>query len=422
LALDVLEHLVQSLENFEMKKTLVALAALAATSAFAQSSSVTLAGDIDIGYRSVNAPGNYADTKGAFQDGMATTAIFFRATEDMGGGTTANFQWEMNPDLAGGTSVAPVGQAANGAVVYDASNTGATGNNFLSLKNATYGEFKLGRLNTGTLSAWGTGSVFGTKLGSGYGSAGQYARYGATPVTPWNTAPTRFNNAFELTSPKFNNFTARALIVPKVDQEAATALQNATSTGAVFQGNTNTSSTATGNVTSAGVNRAGAQDLSLAYNNGPLNAMIAQQTIKIGTNGVNALVGVGPTATTNSTHKLSTYAANYTMGQITVYGAMWKETQEASGAAKTTDIAGRMLGLKYVMGNIDLMASMGSTNDKLTADVDRKIKGLGANYNMSKRTTLYARYESRDANKNADTDLSTNGVTKTTAVGIKHSF
>ena len=380
---------------------------------------------MDFGYRSVNAPGSYADTKGAFHDGIATTAIFFRGTEDMGGGTTANFQWELNPDLVGGTSVAPVGLGTSAGAQVGTSNTGATGNNFFGLKNATAGEFKIGRLNTGTLSAWGTASVFGTKLGSGYGSAGQYARYGATATTNWNTAPTRFNNAFEYTTPTVNSFTGRLLIVPQVDQGAASSDQATATTaagaGATVSGATNVSSTATGNINSPGVNRAGAQDISLAYNNGPLNVMFAQQTIKIGGNGVNAIVGVGPTATTGSKHVLTTYAANYNMGAATVYGGLWSETQDAAGT-RSVDVSGRILGVKYVIGAYDLLASTASTDSKVSTNIDRKITGFGANYNMSKRTVVYARYENRDADKNAGTDISTNGVTKTTAIGLKHSF
>ena len=402
-----------------MKKTLVAIAALAAFGAQAQST-VTIAGDLDFGYRSVNAPDTYADTKGAFHDGIATTAIFFRVSEDMGGGTSANFQWELNPDLVGGTSVAPVGLGTIGGGQVGTSNTGATGNNFLGLKNATAGEFKIGRLNTGTLSAWGTASVFGTKLGSGYGSSGQYARYGATAVTNWNTAPTRFNNAFEYTTPAMSGFTGRLMIVPQVDQGAASSDQLAALTSnTAAAGNTNTTTSAAGSVSSAGVNRAGAQDLSVAYNQGPLNVMFAQQTIKIGANGVNAIVGVGPTATANTTHKLTTTAANYNMGAVTVYGGLWTEKQDT---ATPVNISGRILGVKYTMGAYDLMASMASTDDKSADNKDRKISGYGVNYNMSKRTIVYARYETRDANKNLDVDISTKGVTTTTAVGLKHSF
>lgn len=101
---------------------------------------------------------------------------------------------------------------------------------------------------------------------------------------------------------------------------------------------------------------------------------------------------------------------------------MWTETQAAGSAARTVDVSGRIMGVKYTVGAYDLMASSANTNSKVTSNVDRKISGIGANYNMSKRTIVYARYETRDADKNAATNVSTNGVTTTTAVGLKHSF
>jgi len=369
-----------------------------------------------------------------FHDGAATTAIFFRVTEDLGGGLSANFQYEMNPDLVGGAGVSGVGlgqtslatasgtttTTATSGLQYANSATGANGNNFLSLKSATAGELKLGRLNTGTLSAWGTASVFGTKLGGGYGSAGQYARYGATATTYWNTAPTRFNNAIEYTTPAMSGFTGRFLYVPMVDQGSASSAQNtATGSGASSAGATNISTTATGTAQSAGVNRAGVQDVSIAYNQGPLNVMGAVQTIKYGSNGVNSFVGVGPTTTAGSTSTLTTLAANYKFGNTTVYGGTWTEKQDAATAV---DITGRIIGVKYTVGATDLMASTTSTVDNASTAVNRKLIGLGANYNLSKNSFLYARFESRDANTGASGDISTEGVTKTTAVGLERNF
>jgi hypothetical protein len=68
------------LENFSMKKTLIALAAVAATgAAFAQN--VTLSGAVAYGYQSKNTAG--VTTKGF---GLDTAELKFSATEDLGGG------------------------------------------------------------------------------------------------------------------------------------------------------------------------------------------------------------------------------------------------------------------------------------------------------------------------------------------------
>jgi predicted porin len=419
-----------------MKKSLVALAALAATSAFAQSS-VTISGLVDIGYGQVNAPGNNAstriqsgDVKRVAQNGSATTAILIQGTEDLGGGMRALFRYELNPDfvggagLTGGAGVQSGGfnsQGASGNTINDttvAYGNGANGYNFVGLATPNLGTVRFGRLNTGTLSAWVTGSVFGTALGSGFGSSGIYTRHVPASGSNYNnTAPTRFNGAFEWTSPTVNSFTARVLYVPQVNVTGAggqsgciASSSSACAAPAVDSAN---------GIQVPGANRAGVTDFSVAYNQGPLNAVIAQQTVKIGSAGVHTLVSPvhNTLAVTGVNYKLTTAAANYKVGNTTVYGAYWTERQTT-----TIDAAAYMLGVKYTMGAVDLMASTIKNNSKLSSNVDRKLVGVGADYNLSKRTALYARYESRDADTNSGTDSASAGVTKTTHVGIRHSF
>jgi len=66
-----------------MKKTLIALAALASTAAFAQSN-VTLFGNMDLSVANVK-QGNQSLTSMA-RDGISTSAWGLRGTEDLGGG------------------------------------------------------------------------------------------------------------------------------------------------------------------------------------------------------------------------------------------------------------------------------------------------------------------------------------------------
>ncbi|MEY2792008.1 MAG: Gram-negative porin, partial [Pseudomonadota bacterium] len=71
-----------------MKKSLVALAALAATSAFAQSS-VQIVGGFDVGYQQLNIRGAKV-TQSAASNGSYTSNVIFKGTEDLGGGLKAN--------------------------------------------------------------------------------------------------------------------------------------------------------------------------------------------------------------------------------------------------------------------------------------------------------------------------------------------
>ena len=153
----------------------------------------------------------------------------------------------------------------------------------------------------------------------------------------------------------------------------------------------------------------------MAYSAGNFNAVAARQTVKVGTNAMSALVN--PTGAATGTNELTTVGANYNLGFATVRGGFWTET-----VGTTVDTAGYQLGASYPMGAITLHASIARSDDKTTANVDKKIMGLGADYALSKRSTVYGRYENRDANTNNATDSSTHGSTKVMHVGVRHTF
>ncbi len=409
-----------------MKKTLVAIAALASVTAFAQST-VSITGNADLGYRMLNAPEGYSDTSGAVQNGASTTMISIEVAEDLGGGTKATFRYEINPDLIGGSGVTGTSQSFVSAstagvgtsAMVTTANTGGTHQVFLGLYDAKLGGVKIGRINTGTLDAWGVASVFGTALGGGYGSAGQFARYGATATTFWNTAPTRFNNSFQYESPNIAGVVGKYTFVPKINVSNTVDTTDLSSSLTNINGIQSTAASAGGSYVNPGVNRAGVQEIALRYVNGPMTLAYAQQQISVGDQGISAIVGVGPSATANTKHKLTTFAGNYNMGAATVYGGFWTEKQDTATAV---DISGNIFGLKYVMGRTELALSQAATNDKSSANVDRKIVGLGATYNLSKRTSVYYRNENRDANTNVSTDVAASGKTTTQAFGIRHQF
>lgn len=83
-----------------MKKTLIALAALASTAAFAQSS-VTLYGVADAGLAKVTDQSAILSSAGAMNNGNSRWGI--RGTEDLGGGLKAGFNFEQGLSLNDGT-------------------------------------------------------------------------------------------------------------------------------------------------------------------------------------------------------------------------------------------------------------------------------------------------------------------------------
>ena len=125
-------------------------------------------------------------------------------------------------------------------------------------------------------------------------------------------------------------------------------------------------------------------------------------------------------------------AANYTSGAITGYVAYWSLTHLTGDATTEMNDKGNMFGIKYTMGNIELKASQAKLNSSLTGTAtlqsDRKVTGLGADYNLSKKTKIYARMENRNSDTAgtvtaAGSVTSTQGATtKTTAVGFRTNF
>jgi len=416
------EPFVQTLENLEMKKSLIALAAISATTAFAQSA-VSITGIFDLGYQKVDAPANAllvqtGDVTRIAQNGSATTQINIVGVEDMGGGMKANFRFSINPDIAGGGGLTGGAgtTAGSGAVNYG---NGGVHDVFLGLEGG-FGDIRFGRVNTSTLSAWLAGSVFGTALGSGYGSNGMHTRYIPATANLNNTAPTRFNNSLFYSTPTFSGFRAAVNYVPQVDK-AGLGGENACTAAAC----------AADLAAAPGANRAGATDVGLFYSNGPLSVAYATQNIKVGANDVNALVEPSLNSTPSSSTKLNTLGANYTMGNVKVFFGYWN-AKRSSATATSIDDKGQQIGVKYTMGNIDLSANMGKLSSSLTGtsanESDRKITGMGVDYNLSKRTAVYGRYESRNLDTQSTVTTagavsSTQGsTTKIMALGFRHSF
>jgi len=125
-----------------MKKTLIAIAALAATGAFAQST-VTIDGYFDRGYVTTNNSNNTKDTK-AVGSNAGTTTIGIKVSEDLGAG--------LKMGLSVNTDWADLGGLAQGTVVAQ-SVAFANSQSFAELSDAKMGTLRLGTINNEILTA-----------------------------------------------------------------------------------------------------------------------------------------------------------------------------------------------------------------------------------------------------------------------------
>lgn len=205
-----------------MKKTLIALAAVAATGAAFAQSSVTLYGvaDISLGDSNIANTSFAANANGTMNNGNSRWGV--RGVEDLGGGLKAGFNFEQNVSLADGSTPDGFARAAN-----------------LSLMGG-FGEVRLGRSLTTSfysVASWElTGAANYSVVANQFGFAG---------------AGSRNNAALMYFSPDFNGF--------KVG--ASTVLKGNTGTEAKY-------------------------DLSLTYAAGPLAASLAYNTQNNGINGM----------------------------------------------------------------------------------------------------------------------------------------
>jgi len=352
-----------------MKKSLIALAALAATASFAQSS-VTISGVLDYAYASQS--GTIAGVKGSTVSTnigtSATSVIRFIAVEDLGGGMKATAQYNFDPRTW-----------ANDATAMTRDEV------FMGLSGG-FGNVRLGSPNSLTLGAWLTASPLGTGVGSGY-----------APVEFGNTAVPRYNRSVRYDSPNMGGLTLSAIYVPGND-EATTASPS-------LNGIPNSRPTT---------------ELGATFNNGPLNVALAHRTVDatdraastFETRALNGAVwfpGGANGASAGAKSTWTTIAANYKIGSTTLYAGF---NDGKSSGATAADTKGSRVGVKHDMGAVSLLAAYATQK---TAGATTNVTGLRADYALSKRTAAYAGYERLDL-KTAGTDR------KIMSVGVRHAF
>jgi len=381
------------LEKIEMKKTLVALAAVSAVSAFAQTA-VTLTGRMDAGYQSIKYFGQ--STSLFQQNGASTSAIKFTATEELGGGLKAGFMYEIDPLLISGNgngTVVTTPATATAAVTtstsisathtptYAIQQAGLTGKGeqYAMISDPNLGSLKMGTPNTAAIDAFGAGSPFGTAVGSGYGSTG---------IIFADLTRTEASAKYE--SPVFNGFQVSYLMGPKNDSAYGTV---GSTTQTLY------------------TRRANVNEIGLHYVNGPLT--VRGSVYSSG-------VGVNASATTtkqNVTTKYTTIGAKYDLGFVTVHGTIQNVLADNSVATDNTDTKATAIGFTKQMGANRLLFKYSTLKKDagVTTFVGQKstMLGIGLERDLSKNTYGYLRYESAKFNASSAADFILNNAAQT---------
>ena len=406
-----------------MKKSLVALAALAVVGAASAQSTVTIYGAIDASYNHASSGALSKTSMGSSQ--LGSSKLGFMGTEDLGGGLKANFKIEggLNNDSGAGKATNTNNQAGGGvagakdavtipacaalpcpaATVSSASSGGFVFQRFSYVGlSGGFGEFRMGRDYVDTfLGAQAALDPFGTNgpadstqlmlaLGLGGAASGLKAVGGAVATV------TNASNMFEYISPNMSGFNV---------------------VGQIWYGE-NTQGTATSTKAGDG------SSFGAHYANGPIAFNISTATTK-----------AGVASATNGDYKLTAWSGAYDLGVAKLIVTSSKETVSNTAATQPYN-KGFQLGAIVPMGaanfkvsyvtaknNVDALAiAAGNTEGKAT------LLGLGVDYALSKRTTAYATY-AHVSNKNGGSIYSTgvsdgtaNGGSTNYAFGVKHNF
>ncbi len=359
-----------------MKKSLVALAALAATGAFAQST-VTVSGGLALAVGTTEFGVNKAGAQIARQTGN----IAFKGTEDLGNGLKANFEVQTT-----------VGQAA-------ASNLNTTGTTqrtllgdrgaYVNLQGA-FGTAQVGRSASAVRALWGAiGDVSGLAVVSGISAGSSAAGVNSTDgglTVSAGDANARviygdsYANQVTYVSPSFSGFSAAVGLVPK--QSSATGLGNDSDNKDTFS-------------------------YSLQYANGPIAAAYNLTDAKN--------TGTAPTVP----YKMHTILASYDFGVAKV-GLTHQAIKLASGINPGNGTA-LTASVPFGPGNFALGYGKRSASASVSESFGDDVKQVfaGYKYNLSKRTNLQLVYNK--INRNASTGAKTTDIKETHLI-VAHTF
>ncbi|HEX5354944.1 MAG TPA: porin [Aquabacterium sp.] len=349
-----------------MKKTLLALAAMAAASASFAQSSVTLYGVVDASLESVK--GDKTVTR-VSSDNLSSSRLGFKGTEDIGGGLKANFVLETNVKPDTGT------QGQSNRFWDRAAWVGLAGG---------FGDLRLGRIDTPigdvagnvlSAQAYDDLKIVGTRAGNDYRRADNAITYFLPTLVPGLTA----------------------------------SLQYTTGNGTAGAGNGET----------AGSNVGKAYGLSVKYAAGPLSAGLGYENMKDES---------AATAGDQKANATLVYAG-YDFGAAKVTGYYDAETNTANTAGlRRLTVLGAKVAVPFTP-EFTLIAGLSTArnvNGAVAGDDNVQITTVKGIYNLSKRTSVYGML----TNVNNDTntkkgvlaptvnDKTTRGI----AAGIRHTF
>jgi predicted porin len=371
-----------------MKKSLIALAAVAATGAAMAQSSVTIWGVVDAAFnRSSVSDG--ASVSRLVGSGISSSQLGFRGSEDMGGGMAAHFWLEASLANDNGQGGATNSNNQPIASSVAAIRTGTQGLTFARRSTVSlsggFGEIRLGRDYTPQFWNWTVYDPFGTNgvgttrtMNSSLAIASGFGGTSGTAVRASNSITYLFNhgaNATYAAGGKGLHAAVQMYMGENVSDAAGGTKKDGSGSG-----------------------------IRVGYNAGPLSLA----------------VGYGQTDFVAGDMTMTNFGGAYDLGVARVMAQITKDK------AGTTTGDGMLLGVTAPMGAGLLRASY-STYENNTSKAESKQTAIGYVHNLSKRTRAYATYAriSNSGGANASLGGATgkaNASASAFDIGMTHSF
>jgi len=365
-----------------MKKSLIALAVMAASGAAMAQSSVTIWGLVDLGV--TRGSGSIADKTAMTASNQASSQLGFRGTEDLGGGMAAHFWFESQFDFDSGNSRAS--STNNQATGTSAATAGTQGLTFSRRSTVSvtggFGEIRLGRdytpqfWNLTAYDPFGTNGI-GTNLmlpsavtvGSGGGTTGPTVRASNSITYLYNHGK---NDTYAA-----GNAGLHAAVQMYMGENASNVANN---------------------------NDGNGYGIRVGYNAGPLSLAVA----------------TGKTTYLAGNATMTNIGASYNLGVATV---MAQVSRDELGTVKGD---GYLIGATAPMGAGLIKASYSTYKNKATGAEPSKF-ALGYIHNLSKRTSLYGHYANVSNKGGSSTAVggattAANASSNAYEVGVRHSF
>jgi len=379
-----------------MKKHLIA-AAVAAAVAVPAAAQVTVYGILGTGYDSIetkiSSGADSAKSKSSSwgtQNLQAGNRLGFRGTEDLGSGLKAGFVFEMHADLIKGTAgreKANAGDTKDGGVNVDQIRQG-----FVSLSGG-FGEVRIGRMNSLSKDVY---DGFHTHAGGNFNPGNQGAAIAGIlsfadeeidelNFSTQNYHTIRHSNIVTFISPSMSGLTLRL----QYGQDKAEVTDADLITG-----------------TDENDTKATVQNIGLSFAAGQFATSYAHDVSKKDETD----------AADNEKRTTDILGGSFDLGVAKLFFAHTRVKYDFSdGTLKLKD---NSVGVSVPMGSVNLFASLSDGDIKGDdATIDTKGYQIGANYNLSKRTMLLARYGDSEAKID---DIK--GTREGFAFGVQHSF